>query len=229
MRYLVTFILSLFFTTYLSGLYSQEITAQRVLDYRDDLCSQGFDFIMKNNDVDVATALAVVMPELIRYDCLKDQLETMALKMLYMQYGKNYANFSIGRFQMKPSFAEGLEYLLLKSGTRKFMSIVADTSNSEYARKKRVERLSSINFQMQYLALFMTVVECGFPEVEQMSEWDRVRFYATAYNYGFNMDAEQIIARQKKREYHTALFRTHKTKTQNYSEVSLKCYLYLVK
>ena len=54
-------------------------------------------------------AVAVVFPELVRYSALMDFMETTAVKALYQQKGVKGADFSIGRFQMKPSFVEDLE------------------------------------------------------------------------------------------------------------------------
>ena len=51
-------------------------------------------------------AIAVVFPELIRYSALRDKIEITLLKSLYIYKGDDYADFSIGQFQMKPSFAE---------------------------------------------------------------------------------------------------------------------------
>ena len=61
-----------------------------------------------------ATELAAILfPELIRYSVYKDFFETQALELLYIDYGKKTADFSIGRFQMKPSFAEAVEAYIL--------------------------------------------------------------------------------------------------------------------
>ena len=54
-------------------------------------------------------AVAVVFPELVRYSALMDFMETTAVKALYQQKGVKGADFSIGRFQMKPSFVADLE------------------------------------------------------------------------------------------------------------------------
>ena len=54
-------------------------------------------------------ALAVVFPEIVRYSDLEDLIQIRALKVLYVQYGRKYADFSVGHFQMKPSFIEQLE------------------------------------------------------------------------------------------------------------------------
>lgn len=51
-------------------------------------------------------AVAVVFPELVRFSALRDKMETTLLKTLYRNLGEYYADFSIGVFQIKPSFAE---------------------------------------------------------------------------------------------------------------------------
>jgi hypothetical protein len=56
--------------------------------------------------------LSIVFPEIIRYNAFKDFLETKTLEWLYVEYGKDKADFSIGLFQMKPSFVEKLEKYL---------------------------------------------------------------------------------------------------------------------
>src|SRR5690349_1204457 len=52
---------------------------------------------------------AIIFPELIRYNAVFDALEIESLKFLYVSEGTDYANFSVGFFQMKPSFAEMVE------------------------------------------------------------------------------------------------------------------------
>jgi hypothetical protein len=64
------------------------------------------DSILSMNHIDYPIAIAVIFPELLRYSALRDRMETSLLKSLYVNLGEEYANFSIGRFQMKPSFAE---------------------------------------------------------------------------------------------------------------------------
>jgi hypothetical protein len=63
------------------------------------------DTLVKNN-IDPQFALSVIFPELIRYSSISDFIEVKALEVLYVQYGKDYSDFSIGLFQMKPEFAE---------------------------------------------------------------------------------------------------------------------------
>ncbi|HKG07162.1 MAG TPA: hypothetical protein VKB19_11920, partial [Pedobacter sp.] len=61
---------------------------------------------------------SVIFPELMRYNEFYDVVETGSLMSLYTTFGQDYSDFSIGMFQMKPSFALSLE-TLLNSGTLK--------------------------------------------------------------------------------------------------------------
>ena len=62
--------------------------------------------ILAKNHISYPLAIAVIFPELVRYSALRDKMEITLLKALYINLGEDYANFSIGQFQMKPSFAE---------------------------------------------------------------------------------------------------------------------------
>ena len=73
-------------------------------------------------------AVAVVFPELVRYSALMDFMETTAVKALYQQKGVKGADFSIGRFQMKPSFVEDLERQWMRTEWRHEYGIYFDLS-----------------------------------------------------------------------------------------------------
>lgn len=53
----------------------------------------------------------------MRYSIVSDFLETEILELSYVDYGLDYADFSIGKFQiqMKPSFVEQLEAAICDS------------------------------------------------------------------------------------------------------------------
>ena len=49
---------------------------------------------------------SIVAPEITQYSFIRNTLESYTLNVLYVQYGRAYADYSIGFFQMKPSFIE---------------------------------------------------------------------------------------------------------------------------
>ena len=62
--------------------------------------------VLAKNHISYPLAIAIIFPEFVRYSALRDKMEISLLKTLYINLGEDYANFSIGQFQMKPSFAE---------------------------------------------------------------------------------------------------------------------------
>ncbi len=55
---------------------------------------------------------SIIAPEVSQFNNMTDATQIYALKVLYVQGGKSYANFSIGWFQIKPSFVELLEKMV---------------------------------------------------------------------------------------------------------------------
>ena len=52
----------------------------------------------------------VVLPEVARFNGFSNFFETAALEAFYVEDGSGVVDFSIGPFQMKPSFAERVEH-----------------------------------------------------------------------------------------------------------------------
>lgn len=138
---------------------------------------------------------SIVFPELVRYSMISDLLETSALEYIYLSGGSGAADFSIGRFQMKPSFVEQLETNIGQSDALKvkYASIIAyKTDNAFGQRNRRLQRLNSASWQLVYLNAFVDVVHENFKDLEFKDTEDSLRFYASAYNGGFDRQAQQI-------------------------------------
>jgi hypothetical protein len=173
--------------------------------------------------LDPCNTLCIVFPELIRYSSIMDKIETQSLKSLYVQYGKKYSDFSIGYFQMKPSFAENLEKDFISlGGDVSRLNMVFDTANSETSRKTRVERLSSLMGQLKYLAIFMIVMEERLKGVFTNQDEEKVRYISTAYNSGYNADRVSITGAIQKNYFYTGILPS--TKKYNYSDLSVSFY-----
>lgn len=144
---------------------------------------------MKNEGVSPDIALSAVIPSMLRYSGLRDIVETGAMRTLYIQSGRKYSHYSVGRFQMKPSFAEMVErtYMRQKLGDVKFL-----VNNSSKARAERAKRLESKEWQVQYLIMFYKIMEKRYAHIEWKNKEDKARFYATAYDVGFNRDERTI-------------------------------------
>ena len=168
-----------------------------------------------------ALCFSIVFPEIVRYNTLVDAIQISALKMLYKQFGSDYADFSVGRFQMKPSFALQLEKDWMLMEKQPFV-LSFDTSNSPFARHLRLERLENIKNQIDYLCMFVVVCQSSFvQEISKMpSEDARVRFLATAYNFGYKKSFVSIVEQMNKKNFHTEVFSHPFTVYYSYADIA---------
>lgn len=179
--------------------------------------------LLEKNNVSYPLAIAVVFPELVRYSALRDKMEITLLKALYINLGEYYANFSIGQFQMKPSFAA-----IIRDEAPGMMSRRSDItfkepddfSDIQNYRKSIITDMEDPKIQLTYLIAFFRICEKKF-KTNRMNETDRIRFLATAYNYGIDKNADQIKSMIDKRFFTTKLI---KGETYSYSDISLYWY-----
>jgi len=177
---------------------------------------------LKLPPTDTRVALAVVFPELIRFSALQDSIEVRGLKVLYVQYGREYMNFSVGRFQMKPSFAERLEAdynRLFGAAERRAIGLPPfEMGDTPALREQRVLRLDDLAWQVRYLRLFMDAMAVRYGKTAFSGVEDRLRFYATAYNAGYTSGEASLRQLMTRRWFHTSLL-PPKT-TYNYADVA---------
>ena len=98
------------------------------------------------------------------------------LKALYINLGKKYANFSIGRFQMKPSFAEQIRKEAPGIMGRRSHKLVRDSVDFENERSFRasvVDDLEDTRTELNYLILFIKICEKRF-ELRKMTTDERM-------------------------------------------------------
>lgn len=162
---------------------------------------------------------AIIFPELIRYNGLMNTLEIESLKYLYVSEGKEYADFSVGYFQMKPSFAEKVEHDAGKLVGNDLMRLskwpVDINKDNEETRRSRVRRLACTSDQIIYLCMFYKICETKFEKLKLSSAEERVRFFATCYNAGYHHSYENIVAFQSRKHF----------KGYNYSSISAYYFL----
>ena len=175
-------------------------------------------------DVDPRLAVAIVFPELIRYSMWQDEIERAAVNGLYVIKGTDGANFSIGRFQMKPSFAEEIEQEWNRSSLSKEYGFVFNLQQNNEARRSRIRRLSNMQGQCRYLAIFIRLLQQRHPQLEQLSEKEQVCFLATAYNRSFTASFQQIKKIQHERHFHTDVIKTHSTCLYCYADIAYVAY-----
>ena len=122
-------------------------------------------------------------------------LKTKVLEYYYIDKGAEAADFSIGIFQMKPSFIEQLEAEVGKyEGLKKEYNSVLGfkTEQSKEIRKERLDRLKDKSWQITYINCFYDMMECKYSDTTFATKEKKLQFYASAYNHGFNCSAKEI-------------------------------------
>jgi hypothetical protein len=173
-------------------------------------------------NISYKVAAAVVFPELVRYSAIRDRIEITLLKALYINLGNNYSDFSIGPFQMKPSFAESVcsKAVLLNDRISIQFRKKIDVNDPREFRRNIVSDLEEAHTQFVYLAAFIKSCYSSFG-LGKMSEDERIRILSTAYNCGPGKSLERIRAMVDQKYFNTKLY---STENYSYSEVALCWY-----
>jgi hypothetical protein len=182
------------------------LNAQKFEDVFRKECDKSYSFLKKNEKIikkklidysgKEIEIISIIFPELARYNEVKDFAETSFLELLYVNYGESKANFSIGNFQMKPSFLEAVEKyskIYLPKRYKRFIYIIDDVKG---IRNERVERMKNLDWQLYYLLCFYEIMIIKF-EISKESSKYIIEFCSTAYNWGFEATKEKILTRQK--------------------------------
>ncbi len=149
---------------------------------------------------------SIVFPELMRYHKVYDAVETSSLISLYTTLGIRYADFSIGRFQMKPSFAYSVEQFLWEGNYAQLATQLGfksdDTTDNASNRYQRISRLESTNWQIRYV---IGMVQCMRSRhkayLKKAGNTHVLSFIASGYNSGWYRSAAHIQDYSKKAMY----------------------------
>ncbi len=165
--------------------------------------------------------LAIVGPEWVRYSMVRDLMETKALELAYVRFGPKAADFSIGPFQMKPSFVEALEKEMenscLLSATAAY-----PVENPLIRRRIRIQRMKDPRWQYFYAFAFYSLSQNRFADALSEKETNHIAFIASAYNLGFTRPAADIEKWQQARVFpYGSDFRGTQ---ESYSGVALRFY-----
>jgi hypothetical protein len=178
--------------------------------------------IKNSSNTEGAEALSIIFPEIIRWSALNDFFETKALETFYVQKGRDKANFSIGHFQMKPAFIEDIEsYISSHEEALATFSYVVIKGKSEIeSRKERLYRMKQLPWQLRYAHVYWLVAKDKFKDRNFKDAKERIRFFATAYNYGFNRPIPEIEKRITQKSFpHGA---NYKGEQMAYSDFSIE-------
>jgi hypothetical protein len=179
--------------------------------------------ILIKNHISYPEAISIVFPELVRYSALRDKMEISLLKTLYVNLGEEYADFSIGVFQMKPSFAETIRHestVFLGRRAGIVFKNPSDYIDIKDFRKSIISDLEDPEGQVAYLISFIRICDKKF-NLYRLKESSRIKFLATAYNFSIDKTALQIAAMADKKFFSTKLL-----KTENYSYADVSVFWY---
>jgi hypothetical protein len=181
--------------------------------------------LIEKNNISYPLAISVVFPELVRYSALRDKMEISLLKTLYVNLGEDYADFSIGVFQMKPSFAETIRdestaYLGRRSAIR--FKTISEYEDIKDFRKSIIKDLEDPESQVIYLISFIRICEKKF-NLNRLDEIKLLKFLSTAYNFGIDKTGIQIAKMTDRKFFSTKLISSEK---YSYADVSVFCYKY---
>jgi hypothetical protein len=138
-----------------------------------------------------AAGMAVVFPELSRYSYIRDVAETAVQEFSYILNGN--ANFSLGKFQMKPSFAVMIENDADEYCRVRYPQLFVRGNDEQGSRWLRIQRLKNTSRQIEYFAVFLCIMDSRFPGMRQ-DPYLMVRIFAAAYNAGYQKTFEELEA-----------------------------------
>lgn len=207
----------------------------RIRRYFGSAYQQSLDYLWQNKDTlqkylpsdsaQSAFILAMGFPELLRFEAIQNKMETLFLEVLYVKSGAAYANFSVGRFQMKPSFAESVEkYAKTYIPNAQPQVYLYQVSGIKNIRQARVKRLNTLGWQLRYLHSLYLILNHRYRLHKFPSTAHKLRFFAAAYNYGFLSKAKKIQQWMQRKAFPYG--KNHIGKQLNYSHIALDFYLY---
>jgi hypothetical protein len=127
---------------------------------------------------------------------------------------------------MKPSFVRQLEidYLNQKVKLAYNDNYQFDTCQTRSARAERIKRLDSEQWQAKYLTIFISLMENRHPSETWASDGEKIKFFATAYNCGYNKSKEEIDRFVNQHNFYTSFFIPDNKNLFCYSDISLDYY-----
>lgn len=191
-------------------------------------------------DIDPLLAEAVVWPETERYRKLQDLMETAANYGAYINSGKG-PDYSIGIFQMKPSFVEELEKAWMRSGLARQYELWFDTADNATARRIRISRMRKEEWQVIYVGVFLRLLYASYGSFDKKGERthdgletlpieEQVRLAATAYNRGCVWaapgygDLDSLREHAAEKHFHFAVVPSRHTRRYCYATLAWRHY-----
>jgi hypothetical protein len=219
MNFMIAHILPLMFCApdgYLAAYRNESASAVEFFDTNRPFFEKHFP---NATDEELALYYSIVAPEVSQYNELLDFFEVAALQRKYVADGS--CDYSVGRFQMKPGFAESMENEVRKNPALRARYGAMFAYKAQHAKGKRAERvgrLCSVEWQVRYLAVFVEVAARRTAGWGLKGNVEKLRCWATLYNAGTYLSKARVEQRQGVRQFPRG------TKEHNYSAVSVGFY-----
>jgi hypothetical protein len=186
--------------------------------------SAQIESISRAYEVDGDLVKSIVFPEYIRNSVFSGIMEEQALAISYVEFGSGAVDFSIGQFQIKPSFAQKLENSIKenKELKQKYGMLYIDQKDPKAQRLLRFNRLKDISWQTRYVCCFIDYCEVKY-QLRDLSKIDQLKFMATAYNVGIKETAGLIEANYEEKTFPYG--KKFNIEQLSYWEVSVNYYL----
>ncbi len=158
--------------------------------------------IAREYKVDDDLVKSIVFPEYIRNSVFSGMVEEQSLAITYVELGSDVLDFSIGQFQIKPSFVVKLEQALNdnKDLKLKYAGLCINQKNEKTRRQIRFDRLKDMNWQTRYVCCFIDHCVAKY-DLKGLSKIEQLKFLSTAYNVGIKETAGQIEANYESRSF----------------------------
>lgn len=186
----------LLFTSMIFLFSFQKSSEQLDFEFADKYCTsieQHVNAIAAKYNLSASDVLPVVYPECSRFNSFSNAFESDILSFYYVRNGVEGADFSIGYFQMKPSFVEELEREIAANPlfSKQRSLFTYQCSDPVTQRNDRLDRLQSPNWQIEYVCAFVALMH----ERHRLEaiELSKLHFTAAAYNYGFHKPSREIL------------------------------------
>ena len=170
---------------------------------------------------DARRAAALVAPELAMFSRWGNFAQSRAMYILYIQTGS--CDFSIGYFQMKPSFAEALEAEIARDPalSAKYGDLPIRGERPKTERRIRLERLLSLEGALRYLAAFVDWARAQSAQLPASDPGEILRIWATWYNAGIHTESAALPALRARKTFPRG------QQGFNYAEVTAEFYHHL--
>lgn len=160
------------------------------------------DAIAKEYGVEADLVKSIVFPEYIRNSVFSGMLEEESLAITYVELRSDVLDFSIGQFQIKPSFAVKMEQVVKdnKFLKLKYAGLCIEQKDELARRRTRFDRLKDMKWQTRYVCCFIDYCLAKY-DLKELSTIEQLKFLSTAYNVGIKENAGQIEANYESRTF----------------------------